>query len=127
MTYAAVDNEMPGDDSIIARSRSALLQALHALREHRDSVIVVGAQAIYLHTGAAATPVAESTKDSDLAVDVRSLADQPLIDAAMRSADFELDPIKKQPGAWVSQDGPAGSQVAQDRRARGDGTGETHG
>jgi hypothetical protein len=94
-----------GEPDLLAQARQALLDALEALREHRDSVVVIGAQAIYLHTGSATTPVAEATKDSDLAIDVRSLADQPLIDAAMRAADFELDLAKNQPGAWVSATG----------------------
>lgn len=41
-----------GDDDLLA-IRCALLDALDALRAHRDSVIMIGAQAIYLHTGAA--------------------------------------------------------------------------
>ena len=32
-------------------ARSALLDALEALHEQRDAVILVGAQAIYIHTG----------------------------------------------------------------------------
>jgi len=41
-----------GGDDVLKAARSALLDALEALREHRNSVIVIGAQAIYLHTGA---------------------------------------------------------------------------
>lgn len=37
-------------DDLLVRSRAALLDALEALEDHRDSVIVVGAQAIYLRT-----------------------------------------------------------------------------
>ena len=122
MTYPPGHGEVPEDDSLIVRSRNVLLQALHALHEHRDSVIVVGAQAIYLHTGAAATPVAESTKDSDLAIDVRCLADQPLIDAAMRSADFELDPMKRQPGAWASRSGIPVDLLVPETLAGGSGS-----
>jgi hypothetical protein len=97
---------MPGDtDDLLVRARSVLLDALTALAEHRDSVIVIGAQAIYLHTGAAPIAVAEATKDSDLAVDVRALRQNPLIDAAMEQAGFFLDPISRQPGAWMSPDG----------------------
>jgi hypothetical protein len=96
------------NNSLLVRARDALLDALDALSDHRESVVVVGAQAVYLHTGAAATPVAEATKDSDLAIDGRKLADQPLIDAAMRSADFQLDKSKNQPGTWVSADGIPG-------------------
>jgi hypothetical protein len=116
---AALDDQDPG---LLARARQALLDALEALYDHRDSVVVIGAQAIYLHTGAAATPVAEATKDSDLAFDVRRLADQPLIDAAMRAADFELDKTKNQPGAWVSADGIPVDLMVPETLAGGSGS-----
>lgn len=92
-------------DDLLVRARSALLDALIALEEHRESVVVIGAQAIYLHTGLAPVAVAEATKDSDLAIDTRSLADDPLIEAAMAAARFYLDPTKEQPGAWMSPSG----------------------
>ncbi|HEY5178874.1 MAG TPA: hypothetical protein VIJ07_03725, partial [Dermatophilaceae bacterium] len=68
---------MSGDADILVQARSALLDALDALEDHRDSVVVIGAQAIYLHTGSAQVALAEATKDSDLALDVRSLGDDP--------------------------------------------------
>ncbi len=92
-------------DDLLVRARSVLLDALEALTEHRDSVIVIGAQAIYLQTGNAAIAIAEATKDSDLAVDVRALGQEPHIDAAMERAGFVLNPTSKQPGAWISPDG----------------------
>lgn len=106
---------MPGDDDeLLVRVRSVLLDALIALAEHRDSIVVIGAQAIYLHTGAAPIAVAEATKDSDLAVDVRALRQDPLIDAAMEGAGFFLDPVSSQPGAWMSPDGiPVGLMVPE--------------
>ena len=110
------------DPDLLARAREALLDALEALRDHRESVVVIGAQAIYLHTGAAATPVAEATNDSDLAFDVRRLADQPLIDAAMHAADFQLDKTKNQPGAWVSADGIPVDLMAPETLAGGSGS-----
>jgi hypothetical protein len=94
-----------GADDLLIRARSALLDALTALRAHRDSVIVIGAQAIYLHTGKAPVAIAEATKDSDLAIDPRSLGADPLIEAAMTDARFFLDPESNQPGAWMSPDG----------------------
>lgn len=94
-----------GGDDVLEAARGALLDALEALRDHRDSVIVIGAQAIYLHTGAADIALAEFTKDSDLALDVRSLADDPLIEDLMRKANFYLNPVSKQPGAWLSPRG----------------------
>jgi hypothetical protein len=50
-----------GDADLLVAARGALLDALVALREHLDAVIVVGAQAIYLHTGAAPVALAEAT------------------------------------------------------------------
>lgn len=92
------------DDDQLVEVRSALLDALTALAEHRDSVIVIGAQAIYLHTGRADVALAEATKDSDLAVDSRSLGDDPRIETAMEGARFCRDP-SGQPGVWLSPRG----------------------
>lgn len=45
----AIDAGAGGESSgLLARARQALLDALVALHDHRDSVIVIGAQAIYL-------------------------------------------------------------------------------
>lgn len=92
-------------DDLLVRSRAALLDALEALEDHRDSVIVVGAQAIYLRTKRAPVNLAEATKDSDLAIDPRTLEDDPLIEAAMTRARFYLDPTSDQPGAWMNPEG----------------------
>lgn len=114
--------KLPVGPDLLARARQALLDALEALHDHRESVVVIGAQAIYLHTGAAATPVAEATTDSDLAFDVRNLADQPHIDAAMRAANFQLDEAKNQPGAWVSADGIPVDLMVPETLAGGSGS-----
>jgi hypothetical protein len=50
---------------IYAAARAVLLDALQALGTQRDAVILAGAQAIYLHTGAIELPVAEYTTDAD--------------------------------------------------------------
>lgn len=96
-------NGEPSD--LLVRARAALLEALIALEGHHNSVVVIGAQAIYLHTGAAPVAVAEATKDSDLAIDARTLAEAPLIEQAMTSARFVPDPQANQPGAWLSPTG----------------------
>jgi hypothetical protein len=96
---------MYGDDDILVQARSALLDALDALQDHRDSVIIIGAQAIYLHTGSAQVALAEATKDSDLVLDVRSLGDDPRIEVAVERANFTRNPESNQPGAWVSPTG----------------------
>ncbi|MEV8513989.1 hypothetical protein [Dactylosporangium sp. NPDC051484] len=94
-----------GDVDLLVAARGALLDALVALREHLDAVIVVGAQAIYLHTGAAPVALAEATKDSDLALNTRVLEDEPRLEEAMRAAGFHLDLQARQPGAWLSAEG----------------------
>ncbi len=46
---------MPGEsvppDPLYALARAVLLDVLEALGDQRDAVVLVGAQAIYLHTG----------------------------------------------------------------------------
>lgn len=97
-----------GDNDLLVAVRGALLDALDALHEHRRSVIVIGAQAIYMHTGRAPVGLAESTKDSDLALDTRSLVNVPLLEDAMTDAGFHRDLDSPQPGSWLS---PAGIPV----------------
>lgn len=89
-----------GDAELFAAARSALLDALEALSAQREAIVVIGAQAIYLHTGGAAVALAEMTKDSDLMLDPAALLDEPLIEDAMRRAGFSLDAAHPQPGAW---------------------------
>jgi len=92
-------------ERLLVAARRALLDALDALEEHRDALVLIGAQAIYLHTGAAPVALAEATKDSDLAVDPRVLADDPLLDELMRRANFHPDLEHPQPGSWLSPEG----------------------
>lgn len=99
---------LPGASDLLVQARSALLDALEALREHRDAIVLIGAQAIYLHTGRADVALAEATKDSDLALDTRRLADDPLIEQAMTAAGFRQAVSSAQPGAWLN---PAGIPV----------------
>lgn len=94
-----------GYDNILIAARSALLDALEALSDQSDAVIVIGAQAIYLHTGNAPVALAEATKDSDLAVDPRLLNADPLLEKAMDKAGFYLNPTSSQPGAWMNAAG----------------------
>lgn len=99
---------LPGASDLLVQARSALLDALEALRDQNDAVVLIGAQAIYLHTGSADIALAETTKDSDLALDTRLLADDPRIEQAMRAAGFSPDVGSGQPGAWLN---PAGVPV----------------
>jgi hypothetical protein len=95
----------PGDAELLIAARAALLDALEALAEQRDALILIGAQAIYLHTSDAPVALAEATKDSDLALDPRALHDRPLLDDAMTAAGFHRDLQFPQPGSWLSADG----------------------
>jgi hypothetical protein len=95
----------PGDAETLVAARSALLDALEALAEQREALVLVGAQAIYLHTGAAPVALAEATKDTDLAVDPRALDDDPLLEEAMRRAGFHRNLTDPQPGSWLSPRG----------------------
>jgi hypothetical protein len=78
-------------------ARSVLLDALEALRPHLDAVILVGAQAIYLHTGDADLNIPPTTTDADLALTPNKLGDSPLLEDAMEAAGFVL---AADPGAW---------------------------
>lgn len=88
-------------------ARRVLLDALDALAEQLDAIVLVGAQAIYMHTGEAAFAVAAYTTDADIALDPSALHDDPQLAEAMTSADFTLDP--QQPGVWMGR-----SEIAVD-------------
>jgi hypothetical protein len=94
-----------GEADIFVAARSALLDALDALADQRAALVLIGAQAIYLHTGGAPVALAEATKDSDLAVDPRMLNDDPRLEEAMQRAGFHRNPNDPQPGSWVSPRG----------------------
>ncbi|MBP2340799.1 hypothetical protein JOF41_006977 [Saccharothrix coeruleofusca] len=81
-------------------ARSVLLDALDALGPHRDAAVLVGAQAVYLHSGDADLSTAPTTTDADLALTPSRLADEPLIGEAMRAAGFVPG---GQPGTWLGR------------------------
>jgi len=86
-------------DPLYALARGVLLDALDALGDQRDAVVLVGAQAIYLHTGAAELAVAEYTTDSDLGIDPGALKSRPELEEALGNAGFSRS---GQPGTWVA-------------------------
>lgn len=83
------------DPAYIA-ARRVLLDALTALELHLNSIILIGAQAVYMHAGEADIAVAPHTTDADLALDTESLKEAPLIQASMREAGF----VNVYPGTW---------------------------
>ncbi len=120
---------MPGDvpDPVLIRARRALLDALEALSGHLDHIVLVGAQAVYLHTDDVTLGVALFTKDADVAL-IPPLGEEPNIAKAMRNAGFNPG---SQPGIWLDENGqvdllvPEGLAPAGGRRAaRLEGHGE---
>ena len=89
-------------DRLYVRARGALLDAVEALGAHRDAIVLVGAQAIYLHTGDADLAVAEYTTDADFAVRPDELADAPLLDELLTARGFTP---REHPGSWLSPGG----------------------
>lgn len=89
----------PIDEQYI-RARRVLLDAIEALQDQRDAVILVGAQAIYLHVGDADLAVAPFTTDADLALDPEGLTPDPKLVDAMREAGFLPS---NQVGTWTSE------------------------
>jgi hypothetical protein len=92
-------------DELYVKARRALLDALEGLEDHRDGLILVGAQAIYLYTGEADVPIATRTKDSDLAIDPALLREDPLLQDAMTEAGFHPNLETGQPGEWLDVEG----------------------
>jgi hypothetical protein len=89
-------------DPVYVRARRVLLDALEALKPHLDAVVLVGAQAIYLHTGEGDLAVAPYTTDGDLALAPDLLLDTPLLADSLARARFTPG---NHPGCWVSPDG----------------------
>jgi hypothetical protein len=97
----------PGDvepTDLLVLVRSALIDAIEALEDQRQAVIVIGAQAVYLRTGHLDVALAETTKDSDVVLDPRELAEDPQVETAMKAAGF-LPSANGQPGSWVNLTG----------------------
>jgi hypothetical protein len=96
---------MPGvPDPLYVAARAALLDTLDALREHREALVLVGAQAVYVHTGATALSVAEYTTDADFCLAPDLLADSPLLGELLLAGGFESG---LNPGSWISPTGIA--------------------
>lgn len=64
--------------------------------------------------------LAETTKDSDIAIDPRALGDDPLIEEAMAKAGFHADFEAPQPGSWINDAGvPVDLMVPESLSAAG--------
>lgn len=86
-------------------ARGVLLDALEALAEHRDAIVLVGAQAVYLRT----EPLPgyqPYTTDADLTIDPSLLRVRPGLEDAMRGAGFRLKNEgtgHPEPGIWEAR------------------------
>lgn len=75
-------------DPLYVAARRVLLDAIDALHDHLDALVLVGAQAVYVHAGEAEIAVAPFTTDGDVALDPRRLGAEPLLERALAGADF---------------------------------------
>jgi hypothetical protein len=102
-----------GKNRLYVVARRALLDALDALIEQRDAVILVGAQAVYLRSGTADLQVALYTKDADLGIDPTRLSADPHLEKAMADAGFtlSLDRADGQPGTWLREMRSGGATI----------------
>ena len=97
---------MPGElDRAYILARRVLLDMLEALAEHREAVILVGAQAIYLHTGEGDLATGMYTSDGDLAIDPGLLGPVPLLEQALEYAGFSHTQASGTIGTWVGYGG----------------------
>jgi hypothetical protein len=91
-----------GLDPRYVGARKALLDVLQALGKHRDAVVLVGAQAVYLNVGEATEPLSSFTKDADLALNPQLLAGEPALEMVLAEAGFQR---RDQPGLWFDAHG----------------------
>ncbi|MDR0435526.1 MAG: hypothetical protein LBH11_01965 [Propionibacteriaceae bacterium] len=85
-------------------ARRVLLDALEALHDHLDNLILVGAQAVYLHTGEGTLNVPPMTTDADLALNTQRLTGSPEIARTLIDAGFTPS---TNPGHWLGAQGVA--------------------
>ena len=84
------------------QARRVLFDALEVLDAHLPGLVLVGAQAVYLHTGAATIAVPDYTTDAGMAVAPEPIADRPLMGDALNEAGFRPG---SDPGRWISPEG----------------------
>ena len=89
-------------DFLYVRARAALLDAAEALAEQLDAVVLVGAQAVYIHTGDADfVATAPYTTDADFCIAPAHLNNTPLLDKLLTARGFLPG---EHPGVWLSPD-----------------------
>lgn len=81
-------------------ARRVLLDALGALEQQLDAVVLVGAQAVYLRTEGRMAGYQPFTTDADMVLDPSRLGPIPPLGDAMRAAGFVLT---DEPGIWEAR------------------------
>ena len=89
---------MTEQDELHIAARRTLLDALDAAIPFRQSLIVVGAQAIYLRTSDGDLALAPFTTDGDIVIDPSTLPSVPALETTMVAAGFSRS---TQPGSWT--------------------------
>ena len=89
-------------DELYVMARRVLLDALDALGPHRDAIVLVGAQAVYLRVGEADLAIAPYTTDGDLAIDPTRLGLIPPLEQALLAAGF-AHRAKDSVGQWIAK------------------------
>ncbi|MGE6760141.1 GSU2403 family nucleotidyltransferase fold protein [Corallococcus interemptor] len=87
-------------DELYVMARRVLLDALDALGTHREAVVLVGAQAIYLRVGDTDLAVSPFTTDGDLAIDPAVLAESPPLEKSLKDAGFLPS---RDVGIWIAK------------------------
>ena len=87
-------------DVIYKLARRVLLDALEALCAHIDSLILIGAQAVYFHINDPNLSKGAYTKDADLIIESNKIAEEPKIGESLKKGGFELDE-QGGPGHWI--------------------------
>ena len=91
-------------------ARRVLLDALDAIGPQITSVVLVGAQAIYLRVGDGGLSVTPYTTDADLGLQPSLLMDSPELASCMRAAGFQ--PLSRSSvGIWVIQRDLGGATI----------------
>lgn len=85
-------------------ARNALLDVLEVLHEQRAGLILVGAQAVYLHAPADQTRQPTYTTDGDLAIDPDLLTERPDIGETLLAAGYRAH---NNPGTFFAPNGIA--------------------
>jgi len=99
---------MPGaPESEYVEARRVLLEVLEGLGPHREAIVVVGAQAIYLRIGEGTNEpdlaIAPYTIDADLVLEPALTPDHPDLTTTLEALGLVAD--DRQPGVWWTSGG----------------------